>query len=100
MAESTLRSEIDNIWDNLGGDDEETPASPEMAVVADDEPETKEAAAQAPAPEAVQPPTEEATPSLTQDERGRFHRPDGTIASKDEVEAFKAGQQPTATAPA
>lgn len=91
MADSTFREEIDNVWASLETD-EETPNTPEMAVVADDEPE---AIAEAPKAEAASAePTIEAAPALTQDERGRFHRPDGTIASKDEVEVFKAGRIP------
>lgn len=100
MAETTLREEIDNVWASLETD-EETPNTPEMAVVAD-EPETA-ATATPETPEAVAPPTEETPPAeLTVDDRGRYHRPDGTIASKEEVEAFKAkGEQaPSVNTPA
>ena len=86
-----LSAALDSAWDVA---DEETPATPEMAVVEDTpEPEAKAVQPVAEEPIAEAPVTDDA-PALSQDERGRWHRKDGTIASRDEVEAFKAGQTP------
>lgn len=82
---------------NEADDEEVTPPGDESTATAGDEADDAETEVQAPVAEtAAEEPTTEAvaTEGYKQDARGVWHRPDGTIASKDEV----AGLTPEAVA--
>jgi len=75
-----------------------TPAEPE--VEPDVEPEAE---AESPSLEEPDQPEEEVTQSRlpsgwTRDEKGKIHRPDGSYASKDQVAAIEAGEDPLSLA--
>lgn len=75
--------------------DDDEPEAPTPAVVPDPEPPPQTDAVKEPEP--VEQKSD--VPGFTKDAKGRYHRPDGTVASKDEVEKARAAVPPPVETP-
>lgn len=97
------KAEDTTFMDILDAPDEDAATETPPEAAPEPAPETPEPVAEAPAveaPPAEQPAAEVVLPDgYKRDEKGRVHRPDGTIASKDEVAAFATAPAPAPPTP-